>query len=436
MRLAILGGGGFRVPLLYSELVRRPELGIRELVLADSDHSRLAVIGRIATTTPELTVRLTATMDEAVTGADFVFSAIRVGGLVGRAADERRAVVAGLLGQETVGAGGLAYALRTLPVAWQVSRTVAELAPSAWLINFTNPAGLVTEISRPELGDRVIGICDSPAGLVARAARALGRPVAELVPDYLGINHLGWLRALRSGSRDLLPGLIADPGRLSTMEEGRLFGPAMIRWLAAIPNEYLYFYYHSRELQTAQQDGQTRGELLRAEQEAFYAAATADPSRTAELWESTRRRREESYLAEARSGQRDAEDLAGGGYERIALQLLQALSGGPARQLILNVPNGTTVGGLPGDLVIEANCVVDQAGARPLPAAPLGLHQLGLIGAVRASERAVAQALRSRSYDAALCAFTIHPLVSSEQAGRRLLDGLLADEPRLRALLR
>lgn len=436
MRLAILGGGGFRVPLLYSELLRRPELGVHELVLADQDPARLAVIGRIAASTPELAVRLTTAMDEAVAGADFVFSAVRVGGLAGRAADERRAVRAGLLGQETVGAGGLAYALRTLPTAWQVSRTVAELAPGAWLINFTNPAGLVTEVSRPELGDRVIGICDSPAGLVARAARALGRPAAELVPDYLGINHLGWLRALRSGSQDLLPGLIADPRLLNSMEEGRLFGPAMIRWLGAIPNEYLYFYYHSRELLAAQQDGRTRGELLRNEQDAFYAAAAAEPSRAAELWENARRRREESYLAEARSGERDAEDLAGGGYERIALQLLRALSGGPARQLILNVPNGTTVAGLPGDLVLEANCVVDQAGARPLPAAPPDLHQLGLIGAVRASERAAVEALRSGSYDAALCAFTIHPLVSSEQAGRRLLDGLLADEPRLRALLR
>lgn len=431
MRLAILGGGGFRVPLVYRELLRRPELGIRELVLADPDQARLAVIARIAQGTPALTVRLTGSLAEAVAGADFVFSAVRVGGAAGRAADERRAIRAGLLGQETVGAGGLAYALRTLPTAWRIARSVADLAPAAWLINFTNPAGLITEASRAELGDRVIGICDSPAGLVARAARALGRPVTELTPDYLGINHLGWLRALRRGAEDLLPGLIENTEQLLAIEEGRLLGASMIRWQHAIGNEYLYFYYHSRELAAAQQAGRTRGELLRDEQEAFYAAAAADPDRTAQLWEQARRRREESYLAEARSTERDVEDLAGGGYERIAVQLLHALSGGPARQLILNVANGTAVDGLPSELVIETNCAVDRTGARPLPAATPAPHQLGLITGVRAAERGIIEAARVGSYDAALHAFTIHPLVASEQAARQVLDDLLATDPGL-----
>jgi len=431
VRLAILGGGGFRVPLVYRELLRRPELGIRELVLADPDQARLAVIARIAQGTPALTVRLTGSLAEAVAGADFVFSAVRVGGAAGRAADERRAIRAGLLGQETVGAGGLAYALRTLPTAWRIARSVADLAPAAWLINFTNPAGLITEASRAELGDRVIGICDSPAGLVARAARALGRPVTELTPDYLGINHLGWLRALRRGAEDLLPGLIENTEQLLAIEEGRLLGASMIRWQHAIGNEYLYFYYHSRELAAAQQAGRTRGELLRDEQEAFYAAAAADPDRTAQLWEQARRRREESYLAEARSTERDVEDLAGGGYERIAVQLLHALSGGPARQLILNVANGTAVDGLPSELVIETNCAVDRTGARPLPAATPAPHQLGLITGVRAAERGIIEAARVGSYDAALHAFTIHPLVASEQAARQVLDDLLATDPGL-----
>ncbi|MFL6164526.1 MAG: 6-phospho-beta-glucosidase [Jatrophihabitantaceae bacterium] len=431
MRLTILGGGGFRVPLIYRELIRRPELGVDELVLADPEPARLAVIGRIATSTASLAVRLTGSLAEAVAGADFVFSAVRVGGPAGRAADERRAVRAGLLGQETVGAGGLGYALRTLPVTQQIARTVAELAPDAWLINFTNPAGLITEASRIVLADRVIGICDSPAGLVSRAGRALGRPPEGLLPDYLGINHLGWLRALRAGPDDLLPGLIDDPDRLLGIEEGRLFGASMIRQLRAIPNEYLYFYYHSRELAAAQQAGTTRGELVRSEQDAFYAAAGADPDRAPALWEKARLSREQSYLAEARSDEREVEDLAGGGYERVALRLLRSLAGGPIDQLILNVANGTTVDQLPADLVIETNCVVDGSGARPLPTAPANLHQLGLMAGVRAAERAVIEASRTGSYDTALFAFTSHPLIASEQAGRQLLDDLLASEPGL-----
>jgi 6-phospho-beta-glucosidase len=433
VRLAILGGGGFRVPLIYRELLRRPELDIGELVLTDPDPARLAVIGRIAASTDGLRVRLTDSLAEAVTGADFVFSAIRVGGAAGRVADERRAVRAGLLGQETVGAGGLAYALRTLPAACRIARTVAELAPQAWLINFTNPAGLITEASRSVLADRVIGICDSPAGLVSRTARALGRSPADLAPDYLGINHLGWLRALWHGPNDLLPDLIAAPNLLLGIEEGRLFGPETIRQLQAIPNEYLYFYYHSRELLAAQQAGPTRGELVRPEQDAFYAAAAAEPDRTVRLWEEARERRERSYLAEARSGERDSEDLLGGGYERIAVQLLHALSGGPARRLILNVPNAGTLAQLPDELVIETNCAVDDGGARPLPAAPADLHQLGLLAGVRASERAILAAARTGSYEAALHGFTIHPLVASERAARQVLDELLVDEPDLLA---
>ncbi|HTZ42357.1 MAG TPA: hypothetical protein VMB79_00710 [Jatrophihabitans sp.] len=432
MRLAILGGGGFRVPLVYRALLRRPELGVTELVLADADPARLAVIARIVRPAGHLAVRLAGSPDEAVTGADFVFSAIRAGGVDGRAADERRAVRAGVLGQETVGAAGLAYALRTLPAALRIARAVADRAPSAWLINFTNPAGLVTEASRATLGDRVIGICDSPAALVGRACRALGVPPSAVRPDYLGINHLGWLRGLSAaGGAELLPALLADDDRLLSFEEGRLFGSRLLRRLGTIPNEYLYFYYHSRELLAAQRDAPTRGEVVAGEQRAFYAAAAAEPGRTAELWEQARRRREETYLAEARSTERDAADLVGGGYEGIALRLMAALAGGPPDELVLNVANRDTVPQLPADLVLETGCGVDAAGARPLPAGPLGLAELGLIASVRAAERAALHASATGSREAAVHAFASHPLIASERIALRLLDDLLRDEPGL-----
>src|SRR3712207_134615 len=162
MRLVIVGGGGFRVPLVYRAVRRRPELGITELVLTEANADRLAVIGHVLEPDPAIRIRLETSLPDAVRDADFVFSAIRVGGAAGRVADERRALAHGVLGQETVGTGGLAFGLRTLPVAIDLARTVAELAPRAWLVNFTNPAGMITEASRTVLGDRVIGICDSP----------------------------------------------------------------------------------------------------------------------------------------------------------------------------------------------------------------------------------------------------------------------------------
>jgi 6-phospho-beta-glucosidase len=441
MRLVLVGGGGFRVPLVYRAMLARRDLGVSELVLCDVDADRLAAIHHVLRPDPAVRVRLETTLSAAVPDADFVFSAIRVGGPAGRVADERRALSAGVLGQETVGAGGLAYGLRTLPAALELARTVAELAPRAWLINFTNPAGMITEASRAVLGERVIGICDSPVGLIRRACRALRIPQAELqagqvVADYVGINHLGWLRGLLLDGRDLLPSLLASDTALASFEEGRLFGAPLLRALRSVPNEYLYFYYRRAEVLAALAAGPTRGEVVRREQEDFYAAAAARPAEAAELWEATRRHREEGYLAEARDQPRDPRDLTGGGYQEVALDLMQALSGGPASRLIVNVANDVTLPELPPDLVIEVPCQVDTIGAHPLLVPPLELHQLGLLASVRASERAAIEAVDTGSAEAALRAFALSPLVDSAATAQRLLDGLLADDPELARLLR
>ncbi|MEO7262853.1 MAG: 6-phospho-beta-glucosidase [Jatrophihabitantaceae bacterium] len=443
MRLVLVGGGGFRVPLVYRALRRRPELGVTELVLCDVEAARLAAISHVLEPDPVIRIRLETELARAVRDADFVFSAIRVGGAAGRVADERRALLAGVLGQETVGAGGLAYGMRTLPVALELARTVAELAPRAWLINFTNPAGMITEASRAVLGNRVIGICDSPVGLIRRVCRALGVPEAELRagrvrPDYVGINHLGWLRSLHRDGVDLLPGLLGSDAVIESFEEGRLFGAPLLRALGAVPNEYLHFYHSTAEVLAALAEGPTRGEFLLREQQDFYTAAAARPAEAAALWEATRRRREESYLAEARAGQqpRDEQDLAGGGYEEVALDLMQALSGGPAGRLIVNVANGDTLPELPAELVIEVPCLIDSTGARPLPAAALELHQLGMIASVRAAERAAIEAVNTGSHQAALRAFALSPLVNSTQVAQRLLEDLLRADPALAQLLR
>ena len=168
-------------------------------------------------------------------------SAIRVGGLAARVQDERVALGLGLLGQETTGPGGIAYALRTIPVARSIAERVRAVAPQAWFINFTNPAGMVTEAMRDVLGDRVVGICDTPITMARRAAGLLGvDPRTRVELDYVGLNHLGWLRSLEQGGRDLLPGLLADHDALTGFEEGRLFGAAWLRALGSIPNEYLH----------------------------------------------------------------------------------------------------------------------------------------------------------------------------------------------------
>ncbi|MET8838503.1 6-phospho-beta-glucosidase [Streptomyces rubiginosohelvolus] len=442
MKLTILGGGGFRVPLVYGALLGDHAEGrVSRVTLYDTDADRLTAVARVLAEqgrdiADAPAVVATTELDEALRGADFVFSAIRVGGLAGRAADERVALDEGVLGQETVGAGGIAYGLRTVPVALDLARRIARLAPRAWVINFTNPAGLVTEAMSRHLGDRVIGICDSPVGLGRRIARVLGADPDRAWIDYAGLNHLGWVRGLYVDGRDELPRLLADPKLLETFEEGRLFGAELLRSLGAVPNEYLHYYYVNREAVRAYQEAeQTRGAFLQDQQEGFYARMREPGTPAWQTWDRTRAEREATYMAENRevagAGEREESDLESGGYEQVALALMRAVARNERTSLILNVRNRTTLSVLDADAVVEVPCLVDANGAHPVTVSPLPYHAVGLVTAVKAVERAVLEAAESGSRAAAVQAFALHPLVDSVTVARRLLDRYTEAHPGL-----
>lgn len=438
MRLTILGGGGFRVPQVYDAIARAQErIGVTEVVLQDVSQPRLETIAAVLAEMSSSgavapTVQTTTDLDTAITGADVIFSAIRVGGTAGRVRDERVAIDLGLLGQETVGPGGLAFALRTVPVADQVAARIAALAPAAWTINFTNPAGIITEAMRSQLGSRVFGICDTPIGLVRRVARALGVDATSAEIDYVGLNHLGWLRGFRVDGVDLLPGLLADEVRLNELEEVRYLGVELVRRIGAIPNEYVYYY--ERGGASNGTDAPTRGEYLADQQRAFYSAGPAAGALA--RWRTAIAQREATYMAEAREGERHPADATEGGYHEVAVDLMAALTAGVPAQMILNVANVGTLPDLPDDAVIEIPCRVDQAGAHPQRLhTALGAAQRDLLTAVKASERAVIEAARTGSRSVAEHAFAIHPLVNSEQLGRRLVAGYAAAHSQIGELL-
>lgn len=431
MRLVIVGGGGFRVPLIYRALLEdTSDTRCAEVVLADVDASRLDVIGHVLAQLADgvldaPAVRCTTDLDNALTGADFVFFASRVGGLDGRVRDEHLPLAEDVLGQETVGAGGILYGLRTVPVARDIARRVADRAPAAWLINFTNPAGMVTEAMSDILGDRVIGICDSPAGMCLRVAHALGVDPDEARFDYAGLNHLGWLRAVYVAGRDRLPDLLDDEAALRGFEEGRLFGSRWLRALGAIPNEYLHYYYNAREaVQAIRRQARTRGEFLLDQQGRFYAAVTREPAMALVEWRHAWQERAATYMSEARANL--GEPAFGGavscGYEHVALLLMRAISRDERTTLILNVRNRSAVPGLDADAVVEVPCTVDGEGARPVTPGPLTYDQLGLIYAVKAAERSTIEAAVTGSRTAALRALGVHPLVDSVAAAARILD--------------
>ena len=433
MKLTIAGGGGFRVPQVLDVLSKHDSVfQITDVALYDVSTMRMGVIENVIrglySDRPNLP-RITATTDlhEALAGADFVFSAIRVGGTDGRVRDERVALSNHVIGQETVGPGGNAYALRTLPEAMRLAEAAREVAPNAWVINFTNPAGIITQAMRTVLGNRVVGICDTPIGLMRKACAAMGVSPSDVEFDYVGLNHLGWLRELRIDGVDRLPELLASDEMLDHIEEARILG-----------------YYYAREsLQRILDEHETRGEFLRAQQEKFYEAAAADPQRAAELWQATHNEREATYMAESRpeeerAGRRN-EDM-GGGYQEVAFNIMKAITKGEPATMILNVangdgPSGLLVPGLSESAVVEVPCTVDAGGIHPHQVAPLTGPEFGLVSTVKAVEEELLRAFFESNEGAAWHAIASHPLVDSVAVARNVLDGYLED-PRLQAALR
>ena len=441
MKVTIVGGGGFRVPLVYAALLEVSErLGVEELLLHDVDDERLArienVLSGLATeSSRRLPFRSTTDLQEAVEGAGFVLCAIRVGLLEGRVIDESVPLSQGVLGQETTGPGGICFALRTIPAMTRIAEAVAEHAPDAWFINFTNPAGMVTEAVQRVLGDRAIGICDSPAGLCRRVAAALGREPDELWFDYFGLNHLGWLKGVRDGERDLLPDLLDDDDRLRGFEEGRLFGGEWLRSLGMVPNEYLYYFYYAAEtVDAVRHSERSRGAYLLAQQREFYAQDGQSSEQALARWRATRHDRERTYMAEARLAAGDDADheIAGNsGYESEAMAVMEAIALNTRATLILNTANRSSLPFLDERAVVEVPNTVGKAGPVPVASGTVPTHARALVETMKDVERRTIEAALTGSSEAAIAALALHPLVPSVRTARVIFDGYRARLPEL-----
>jgi len=445
MKLCIVGGGGFRVPLVYGALLRKQEsLGLEEVVLHDIDDERLHRIGGVLDGQAlehghELPFRTTTDLDDAVEGADFVFSAIRVGELQGRVVDETVPLSRGVLGQETTGPGGICFALRTIPHMVGLAEVMAARAPGAWLINFTNPAGMVTEAVQQVLGDRAVGICDSPSGLCRRVAAALGRDPAELWFDYFGLNHLGWLHGVRGTDGDLLPQLLDDDDALATFEEGTLFGGEWLRTLGMIPNEYLYYFYYAADTVDAiRESPASRGAYLLEQQARFYAGNGQGSAEALAAWRATRHERERTYMAEARSAagidgvhQGGDPEADNGGYEGEAMAVVDAIANNTRTTLICNTANRSALPFLDAQAVVEVPAIVGRSGPQPVAVGPVADHAQALVQSIKAVERLTIEAALTGSRALAVKALALHPLVPSVTTARDIFDEYRARLPQL-----
>jgi 6-phospho-beta-glucosidase len=429
MKLAVIGGAGIRVPLLVNGLAQA-DLGIGEFALYDPDADRLRVIADLAARRAG-SARVTThdAVAPAVEGARFVVTSIRVGGIESRMHDEQAALALGFVGQETVGPGGFAMAVRTIPPLTAHLEEVVRHAPDAWVINFTNPAGLVTQALIAATGARVIGICDTPAEVFQEVAHALKLPADECRFDYVGLNHLGFIREVWWRGRPQLERLWADEAALALVYRTPLFPAERLRELGLLPTEYVFYYdAPERAVANLRAAGETRGGVIaRLTRELFADLANGAPDPVA---------RYERYLAERSAGYMQLESGSGSpqstpapwahltGYDRIACNVIHAMVHDSNAVIPLNVPNAGNIPDLANDDVIEAPCVVNSNGPQALHVGPLPAQVRDLVVQVKAFERATIAAVRAGTRDALVQALALNPLVKTEASARTLIDAL------------
>ena len=413
LKVGVIGGGSSYTPELIEGFIkRRGELPVSRIVLMDIDRERLGVVGGLARrmvkrTGVETEVLLTTERQAALEGADFVITQIRVGGLEGRARDEKIPLEFGIIGQETTGPGGFAMALRTIPVMLDLAREMETLSPNGWLINFTNPSGLITEALNRHSQVQAIGLCNGPITMRHRIASALGVDGERIWLDYFGLNHLSWIRRAFLDGRDITADLLAEiaetPGQTPLLDFD--FDKTLIAALSLIPSGYLrYFYYTDRVLKQMQEAEKTRAEVvMEIDRELMELYKSPDLG-------------EKPKVLEQRGG---------AWYSDVAVALISAMANDKNEVHIVNVLNRGALKGLPDEAVVEVPALVNHSGAHPLVIGEMPTTVRGLVQAVKTYEELTVEAAVAGSRQAALLALVAHPLVPTVDVAERLLDRIL-----------
>ncbi len=442
MKIAIIGAAGVRTPLIVQAILTRIEqLKVDELALMDIDGDRLELISALISpliNNQAIRLHLVQTVDPhtALEGADYVITTFRVGGIESRAIDERVPLNHGVLGQETTGAGGFAMGVRSIPVLLDYVQLMHRLCPGAWLINFANPAGMLTEaVLRHGAWKRVVGICDGPAAMRGVIASLLGGKSHEIYLDYFGLNHLGWIKRIIYRNNDQLPGMI---GMLKSLGQvpGLPFEAELITSLGMIPNEYLYYYYYpSQAVSNILHAGVSRGEqIAHLNQDLFNGLKENYIQRNFPAMQAAYQaylyERQSTYMVTETGIKQDLTRYDGNiehmeydeGYAVVALNLIEALRGSRPQVQILNVPNRGAISGMGDQDVVEVPALVENDQVQPLLVGDIPEQCLGLMKQVKHFEHLTMEAAVEFSYQKAHLALAVHPLVGDFSVARRILD--------------
>src|SRR5215472_2155128 len=453
MKLSILGGGGVRMPAFVRSVLAGRADAFDEISLFEPDANRRATTAKLASEMAGVfgvpgVVTVTADPAEAFTGADYVFSAIRVGGDRGRVIDEQVALRRGIVGQETTGPGGGAMALRTIPVVLSYCELLSQCAPKAVLINFTNPAGLITQAISAQGKVTAVGVCDTPSsvihGLAGFASAENGQFATEqFEAQYGGLNHLGWVTSFTVDGTEMMPDFLARFDELQAFDRHfGIFDADQVRRVGAIPTEYVYYYYDERRyIDGVVKAGSSRGQDVLALNEELLTAIRAGFSEggVQAAWAAyagVLGVRRDTYMrtdTEGDSGQAAARAASAargpvpieaqeiGGYEGLALRVIDGLSGRHPGEVIVNVRNSGTLGFLDADDIVEVPARVDTSGLTTIGRPELPRSARSLVEAVKEYERGIVTAAMSGDAGLAAVALAQHPLVPGITAARELL---------------
>ncbi|MHB8108355.1 MAG: family 4 glycosyl hydrolase, partial [Candidatus Cryosericum sp.] len=426
MKVSIIGGGGTRVPILVGALLDLQErLDLTEISLIDPDTERFAAMDKVIAAIVQdgnSTVEIShpATFRECVTGASFVIAAIRVGGDHIRTLDERVPLSMDVLGQETVGAGGFAMAVRTIPVVLDMLKELREVAPDAWFINLTNPSGIITQAMVSHGGfHNVVGICDAPTSIGILLAYLLKVKPEDLVLDYYGLNHCGFVKSVYALGHDVLPQILSMIDQVPDFEAMTHFSPAFVRRLGKLPNAYIWYYAFRREsLAAIKASHETRGEeVQRLNAQLFTDLQTSDDPKA--VYDAYMGKREDGHLAEEF---RTAMNLkTGEGYSAVAMDVLLGLAGKSQTVVPVNVMNRGAIAGLAPDDVVEVPSLITERLIRPLAVGPIDMDSQLLINQVKLYERSLVDAVAYRDLEALIEALALNPLVPSPAVARDLI---------------
>lgn len=413
VKIGVIGGASTYTPELIAGFIeRQAELELATVTLMDINAPRLGIVAGLArrmisAAASPLQLVTTTQREVALAGADYVICQIRVGGNEQRVIDEKIPLRFDIVGQETTGPGGFAKALRTIPVVLDIAADMEQLCPQAWLINFTNPSGLVTEALARHSRTRAIGLCNLPINMLHMLAGYLGVEPERVSIDYVGLNHLSWVKGAYLDGEDVTEAVVAK-----AIEEARqepkghpTFAPQLLQTLGMLPCYYLrYYYHHDQVLREQQRAGKTRAEEV-LEIEKSLLATYADP------------RCDRQPAALERRG--------GAMYSTAAVSLIAAIAGNKNEVHVVNCRNRGAITDLPEDVVVEVPCLIDTAGATPLNVGRLPAVIRGLIQSVKAYEELTVQAAVTGDRQRALQALMSHPLVPSFDVARSLLDAIL-----------